>query len=103
MGGGQRRRAVSDNQRRAQWTDRTLICSRTCSRAADLIKIRFTDAKTGWIVGERGSIFRTTDAGFTWTEMDSTIKTALYGLSFPDASHGWAAGERGTILQLSIK
>ena len=65
------------------------------------MRIRFTDAETGWAVGERGSIYRTTDAGFSWVKQDSPSKHALYGLSFPDSAHGWASGEQGTILHIS--
>ncbi|TAJ22663.1 MAG: glycosyl hydrolase, partial [Nitrospirae bacterium] len=69
----------------------------------DLLRIRFTDSKVGWVVGERGSIFRTTDAGFTWVEQENGTKAALYGLTFPDPGRGWASGERGTILQITAR
>ncbi|MGH7229705.1 MAG: WD40/YVTN/BNR-like repeat-containing protein, partial [Nitrospiraceae bacterium] len=75
----------------------------TCSRPTDLIKIRFTSPKAGWIVGERGSILRTTDAGFTWVDQKNGTKASLFGLSFPDPNHGWASGERGTILHLKAR
>jgi photosystem II stability/assembly factor-like uncharacterized protein len=86
-----------------RWIDRTLACLRTCSRPTDLIKIRFTGPKAGWIVGERGSILRTTDAGFTWVEQENGTKASLFGLSFPDPNHGWASGERGTILHITAR
>src|SRR5207249_6345565 len=33
-----------------RWIDRTLACVRTCSRLTDLIKVRFTGPKAGWVV-----------------------------------------------------
>ncbi|MGH7208039.1 MAG: WD40/YVTN/BNR-like repeat-containing protein, partial [Nitrospiraceae bacterium] len=68
-----------------------------------LIRIRFTDSNSGWIVGERGAIFHTTDAGFSWVEQPNGTTASLFGLTFPDATQGWASGERGTILHISAK
>jgi len=66
------------------------------------LRVRFTDPQTGWIVGERGMVYRTTDSGFTWTEQGAIAKVSLFGLSFPDRTQGWASGENGTIVQLTI-
>ncbi|MEK7268153.1 MAG: YCF48-related protein, partial [Nitrospirota bacterium] len=63
--------------------------------------VRFTDQDAGWIVGDRGAIFRTSDAGFSWVEQENGTKASLYGLTFPDSSQGWASGERGTILHIT--
>ncbi|MER3422175.1 MAG: hypothetical protein C4293_02010, partial [Nitrospiraceae bacterium] len=84
-----------------RWVDRTLACLQNCARPTDLIRIRFTNSQTGWIVGEHGAIYRTTDAGFTWVEQENRAKRSLYGLSFPDPSHGWASGEGGIILHIT--
>jgi photosystem II stability/assembly factor-like uncharacterized protein len=70
-------------------------------RPSDLLRIRFTDPKEGWIVGERGVIYRTTDSGFSWVEQENGTKHSLFGLSFPDTGHGWASGERGVILKIT--
>ena len=81
-----------------------MMCGRTCTRPADLVRIRFADSQSGWIVGERGTIFRTVDAGFSWNEAPvQATKLTLYGLSFVDSVHGWAAGEQGTILQITAQ
>ena len=84
-----------------QWIDRTLPCTRTCTKLTDLLRVRFTDPQTGWIVGERGMVYRTTDSGFTWTEQGAIAKVSLFGLSFPDGTQGWASGENGTIVHLT--
>jgi photosystem II stability/assembly factor-like uncharacterized protein len=65
------------------------------------LKVRFTSPQTGWIIGERGMMYRTTDGGYTWQEHGSITKASLYGLSFPNMAHGWASGEKGTIVQLT--
>jgi len=85
-----------------QWIDRTLPCTRTCTKLTDLLRVRFTDPQTGWIAGERGMVYRTTDSGFTWTEQGAIAKVSLFGLSFPDGTQGWASGENGTIIRLTI-
>ena len=41
-----------------QWIDRTLPCTRTCTKLTDLLRVRFTDPQTGWIVGERGMVYQ---------------------------------------------
>src|SRR5215468_1497122 len=37
----------------------------------------FVDAQTGWMVGELGRIFRTTDGGRSWVRQDAGTKRAL--------------------------
>jgi photosystem II stability/assembly factor-like uncharacterized protein len=66
------------------------------------LRVRFTDPQTGWIAGERGMVYRTTDGGFTWTEQGAIAKVSLFGLSFPDETQGWASGENGTIVHLAV-
>jgi photosystem II stability/assembly factor-like uncharacterized protein len=86
-----------------RWVDRTLPCVRNCTKLTDLLRVRFTDPRTGWIVGERGMVYHTADSGFTWVERGSVAKVSLFGLSFPDAVNGWATGEKGTIVRLSTR
>jgi hypothetical protein len=45
-------------------------------------------------------VYRTTDAGFSWSEGRSVSKVSIFGLSFPTPQHGWASGENGTIVHL---
>jgi photosystem II stability/assembly factor-like uncharacterized protein len=56
---------------------------------------------SGRIIGERGTILMTEDAGFTWTEVETLNNETLYGLSLPDAAHGFAVGDHGTILHFT--
>jgi photosystem II stability/assembly factor-like uncharacterized protein len=51
-------------------------------------------ATRGWVVGDGGTILRTTDGGSTWTAVSGT-SSALRGLSFVNATAGWAGGRGG--------
>jgi photosystem II stability/assembly factor-like uncharacterized protein len=70
----------------ANWTSYSLP-----GAASDL---DFVNAATGWLVG--GSyIFRTTDAGQTWTtQYTNSDGFSMRRVSFVDTQHGWALGTR---------
>src|SRR5205809_7929077 len=57
----------------------------------------FVDANTGTVVGEYGTIVRTTDGGNSWTVQASGTTETLWAVSFTDANNGTAVGEAGTI------
>src|SRR6266576_5057128 len=54
---------------------------------------------TGFVVGDAGTILKTTDAGATWAPLTSGTTNALYGVYFFDTSHGVAVGDQGLILR----
>src|SRR5437773_10032700 len=58
----------------------------------------FVDANTGTVVGEYGTIVRTTDGGNSWTIQVSGTTQNLWAVSFKDSNEGTAVGEGGTIL-----
>src|SRR5437762_9462682 len=58
----------------------------------------FVDANTGTVVGEYGTIVRTTDGGNSWTIQFSGTTQNLWAVSFKDSNKGTAVGEGGTIL-----
>src|SRR5439155_26446050 len=58
----------------------------------------FVDANTGTVVGDYGTIVRTTDGGNSWTIQVSGTTQNLRAVSFIDANNGTAVGEGGTIL-----
>src|SRR5213075_2321621 len=58
----------------------------------------FVDANTGTVVGEYGTIVRTTDGGNSWTIQASGTTQTLWAVSFTDANHGTAVGEAGIIV-----
>src|SRR5437016_12727812 len=57
----------------------------------------FVDADTGTVVGEYGTIVRTTDGGNSWTVQVSGTTQALWAVSFMDTNNGTAVGGGGAI------
>ena len=54
---------------------------------------------TGFIVGEAGTILKTTDLGATWAPLTSGTTTTLHGVYLFDPNEGVAVGEQGLILR----
>jgi len=54
---------------------------------------------TGFIVGEAGTILKTTDLGATWAPLTSGTTTTLHGVYLFDPDEGVAVGEKGLILR----
>ncbi|HLG34528.1 MAG TPA: YCF48-related protein [Bacteroidia bacterium] len=57
----------------------------------------FTSPTTGWMVGDLGSLFGTTNGGATWTATPVTTQ-GLLGIHFPNADTGYAVGS-GVIIK----
>jgi photosystem II stability/assembly factor-like uncharacterized protein len=55
----------------------------------------------GYVVGDSGTILKTTDAGLTWTKLQSTITANLYGVFFVNPAKGFAVGDSGVLLATS--
>ena len=65
------------------------------NNVAQFFNIRFSDKSTGWIVGEKGVIYRTTDAGDNWISQREA-KHNFNSIYFVDENTGWAVGcQRG--------
>ena len=69
---------------------------------ADLTGLAFTDFKNGWVVGDRGTILRTTDGGFNWAPYGRSPHTTFYGTVFLNGKRGVAVGDKGTIVQIVV-
>lgn len=55
----------------------------------------FTDKNNGWVDVDGGELYRTTDAGLTWTKsakLDSLSTSWTVGIHFSDANNGTAMG-----------
>ena len=65
----------------------------------DLYDVSSTDANTATVVGDTGTILRTTNGGETWVAQDSGTTVGLRGVSFVDANTGTVVGGEGTILR----
>ena len=61
-----------------------------------LLSIWFTDQNDGWIVGDQGTAFKTTNAGQTWVPQNVGTGVVLFGVTFADPSTGWITGDFGT-------
>jgi photosystem II stability/assembly factor-like uncharacterized protein len=57
------------------------------------------DSGAGFVVGDAGTIVKTTDAGMTWSPLTSGTTNALHDVYFFDATQGVAVGEQGLILR----
>ena len=65
----------------------------------DLEAVYFIDKKNGWIVGDKGSIFRTDNGGITWLKLSSKTTVRLQAVQFVDSKTGWVVGDNRTILK----
>ncbi|HJY84675.1 MAG TPA: YCF48-related protein [Candidatus Binatia bacterium] len=75
-----------------------------------LYDVQFIDEKTGWMVGEFGKIYHSTDGGMTWNEQQGTllghagIDDALnlptfFGVRFKNSTEGIAVGIEGKVVE----
>jgi photosystem II stability/assembly factor-like uncharacterized protein len=72
-----------------------------------LYDVQFLDANTGWVVGEFGKIYHTTDGGQTWSEQEQSLLgeevvdildiPTFFGVHMIDAQHGLVAGLDGKL------
>ena len=63
----------------------------------NLFSTCFPTDRVGWMVGELGRIFRTTDGGKTWVRQDAGTKRPFLAISCLDAETAWIAGKEGII------
>ena len=67
------------------------------------------DESNVWVVGDGGTLLRTTEGGkrkmtaggvgvSTWLPLDSGSAANLSGVTFVDLDHGWVVGDKGTVL-----
>ncbi|MBN1165386.1 MAG: hypothetical protein JXB45_12465 [Candidatus Krumholzibacteriota bacterium] len=60
--------------------------------------VYFADQDYGWVVGQEGTVVRTTDGGETW--QGSRIEDIdIRGVNFLDREKGWVVGRGGRIFQ----
>src|SRR5215813_7544079 len=75
-----------------------------------LYDIQFLDEQTGWMVGEFGKIYHTTDGGMTWSEQQNSLLghagiddalnlPTLFGVHFLNATEGTAVGLEGKVVK----
>lgn len=52
----------------------------------------------GYIVGEDGKVYKSTDGGDSWVSMATPLTEDYYDIFFKDAVEGWVVGDHGAIL-----
>lgn len=56
--------------------------------------VNFVSATTGWMAGEAGSVYMTTDAGLTWTLRNCGLgDNNMDDITFLNSTTGWVVGE----------
>lgn len=65
----------------------------------NLSSVYFPNATTGYIVGDAGTILKTTDAGTSWTTQISGTFNGLTSVCFIGVDTGYAIGGSSTILK----
>jgi photosystem II stability/assembly factor-like uncharacterized protein len=86
------------------WTSGGIVVSSALAQEqlarlpVNLYGVSFLTPEEGWVVGQFGKIFHTTDGGKRWEEQHSGVDTLLTAVNFVDRTHGWVVGERGVIL-----
>ncbi|MBK7174255.1 MAG: hypothetical protein IPH84_13705 [Bacteroidales bacterium] len=64
-----------------------------------LRSVVFPDANTGYAVGTRGTIIKSSDGGNNWSVLTSGTTFGLNAVYFIDSNTGFAVGDGGTILK----
>ncbi len=80
-------------------TDGGITWTETEGYGRALLSVHSPDLNTGYVVGEKGKILRTTDRGATWSSQISGIGETLRSVYFADSLTGYAAGDHGIILK----
>src|SRR6185437_1896255 len=62
----------------------------------NLNAVRFINSKTGYIVGDKGTVLKTTDDGKAWSNSVIDSNTNLYSISFPSSQTGYVSGYKTT-------
>lgn len=66
---------------------------------AALLDVRFPSPNVGVALGFAGRVYRSVDAGQTWSVVDTPSTRTLRAIAFSDATNGLAVGEGGIIIR----
>jgi len=61
--------------------------------------VHLLDSGIAFVVGDAGTILKSTDAGATWAPLLSGTTNILYEVYFVDGNHGVVVGDQGLILR----
>ena len=68
---------------------------------ARLVRAVFSPSGRGWVFGEHGAVFKSSEAGDNWVRLQAPTRHLLLGGTFIDDYRGWLVGAGATILQTS--
>jgi len=72
------------------------------SYTSPLLSVYFSDANTGWVIGEydqySGHVLHTNDGGDTWSVQNPGVTSHLTDVHFTDSNNGWITGISGVLL-----
>jgi len=63
--------------------------------------INFLNTKTGWVCGDSGYIFRTTNSGINWQRQNSGTNERLIKIFILNENNLWIVGNSGIVLKTS--
>lgn len=63
--------------------------------------VRFRDGQNGYIVGEHGTLLRTSDGGLTWTQDSIGINLSFRSIAIPSVNIMYVAGDNGSLYSSS--
>ncbi|MBL0106104.1 MAG: hypothetical protein IPP52_02105 [Ignavibacteria bacterium] len=55
-----------------------------------LTEVYFLNNNTGWIAGDSGAVFRTTDQGLNWIKQSTYVDNYILSIFFINENTGWA-------------
>jgi photosystem II stability/assembly factor-like uncharacterized protein len=87
---------LSTNDGGATWRQ---VFLETADANTQFTRLLFTDENHGWVFGETGVVFATSDGGAHWTSQRSATKHLLLGGAFANAGRGLLVGAGATIMQ----
>jgi photosystem II stability/assembly factor-like uncharacterized protein len=67
----------------------------------DLNEVFFPVADTGYIVGNKGTVLKTTNGGLNWNPLNLGVSVDLNELFFLNSQEGWLVGDSGTVAHTS--
>lgn len=67
----------------------------------DLNEVYFPVADTGYIVGNKGTVLKTTNGGLNWNPLNVGGSVDLHELFFLNSQEGWLVGDSGTVAHTS--
>lgn len=73
--------------------------TQTSGTSNNLNGVYFASNTTGIVVGQSGTVLRTTNGGTNWISVSSGTSVHLFAVEFINGNTGWVAGDVGVILK----